>query len=232
MYCGNDTMTSQGYTNQNGVVSHNTNTIPGTITLPKEAYMAYVRGEITAALEDQKHHNKMEEISAKAALASVLEDEREKRREKRENASIAPFQDADGYLRIQKSVTHQKAVISEPIFKWPWISLQKVISPAQKRCVAHLISWNGEHGRVNALLKKMETSEFVKVMDCSGNPFKIGRDRKRQLGDMVYGFLIENSDTLLLPDYLGWNKMEDDNWFFAWEHDSTIQGLMEGSCVF
>lgn len=172
---------------------------------------------------------KKEEIQLKADNDLRRDEAKAQRREQLENASLYPVQDADGFIRIQKNFPDGKILFSEPILRWPYVELFRIISAESGLCVAHLVKWNTLEGSRKFILPKSEGTVlgFIKAIEAAGNPFRVGRDRKRQIGDLVFGFLLERSSNVVLPECFGWYKVNN-IWKFAYEGDMTIESLFKG----
>ena len=199
---------------------------PTAVPIPIEVSLVREKGVVNAALEDQKHYHKMEEIQVRNECNIRRDEAAEERREKRERASLTAIEEGDGYIVIQKKVPGGKTTYSEPVLTWPYVRMKKLVRASTGECAAQVIQWRGRNGDDTLILKKMTTAAFVKKMMAAGNVFKVGRDRRREIDDLVYGYLTAKAGVVELPDHRGWNKING-VWAFAGEDDDTIESLLK-----
>lgn len=177
------------------------------------------------------HQYKMEEAAFKAQLAEKRDEANARRKINSENAVIAVFEDVDGYLRIQTKFPDGNSSYSQPIFKYANIHFMRLVSNKDNTAL-DAIFWMEEKQEKLIFLKgeKRNSKYLLKEMERQGNPILVGRDRKKQIGDLVYGFLVDHGSTDRIPEHYGWNK-EGNSWFFVSEGQFTLEKYEKGDVI-
>lgn len=177
------------------------------------------------------HQFKMEEEAYKAHIAEKREESNFRRKINRENAVTAIIEDAGGYLCVQIKFPDGNSSYSDPIFKYANIHLTRILAKKSDEEI-NIIRWQDGNKEKGFVLKgaKCNSKHLMKEMEKQGNPILVSRDRKKQIADLVYGFLVDHGNTVRIPEHYGWNK-EGDSWFFADERQFTIERYEKGESI-
>lgn len=189
------------------------------------AQLAAQKAAFDAQRDRQRHLYRVEEQDHRADNTIRIEEARELRREARREAALCPFEDSDGYIRIEKKASGRESEFGKRVLKWPHVRMHQIWSTRQKKYVALRLSWQTDRGRKELFLAKTTATAFVHAMEKAGNPFQCGREWKQDICEPVYSFLLERAQLEALPECLGWNLV-DGEWVFAWENDLTIEKVV------
>ena len=172
--------------------------------------LLYLQSDLKMRLEEQKYRNA---VNRDAALSLL--------KEQRLNASQKIFENGDGFLCIQTVFSNFKEQFSAPIMKKPYMQMTILRTEEDNQCSVQSIGWEDNKDGFLLCGSECNVSGFLKELGKSANAILVGRDRKKQIGELVYSYLIEHSEICILPEHYGWNKTKK-GWIFVGEEDITI----------
>lgn len=190
--------------------------------------MAMLGAGIRMAENQQRHVHRMEENAQKAYIKEQHEEQKLARELCKELEQKSIYRDDDGDLRIQSQIPGRKVVVSEPIISKRGIRLEKIVS-SEPIDEIQVLCWDevpkGEE--VYLVGKDCSGKGFMKALEKAGLSIRFGRDKSRQVADMVYSYLSKNSSERYLKLRYGWNKITSGcGWEFADETEETVQSIL------
>ena len=188
--------------------------------------MAMLGANIRMAENEQRHRHHMEENAQKADIKELHEEQKLVRGQCKELEQKSVYQDGDGYLRIQSTIPGRKVVVSDPIFPKRDIRLEKIVS-SEPIGEMQALCWDGMTERIYLIGRDCSGRGFAKALTKAGLSIKFGRDKSRQVADMVYEYLSSHQRERYLKLRYGWNKTTGDcGWEFADEADETVNSIL------
>lgn len=196
--------------------------------LYKQRVISESNAQIEMAKQELNHQHKMKEETYRAYLAEKRDEANFRRKMNSENAVTTIFEDSGGYLCIQIKYPDGTSNFSQPIFKHANIHFARMIAKKEEEAL-DVFSWMECNEEKKIILKgdKRNPRNLMKEMEKHGNPILVGRDRKKQIADLVYSFLVAHGNTVRVPEHYGWNK-EGDRWIFIHEMEITIERYEKG----
>ena len=199
---------------------------PGLI-LNNEENMALLKSGIRMAEAEQKHEQNMKEIAQKAYLKEWNEEQKLVRKQRKAMEQKAVYKDPNGYLRIQSMIPGKKPVVSDPIFPSRNVRLEKIVS-SEPISEIQMLCVEGMQECIYLIGKECSARGFMKALEKAGLSINFGRDKNRQIADMVYAYLLKNPVERYLKRRYGWNKTTFGcGWEFADDTEETVQSILE-----
>lgn len=200
----------------------------GYMGLPSELYgkLALKNMEHQNRMEEecQKHNNKLRQVEAETKARDWLAERKFERAQARELQQEAVIADPDGYLRIQSTQPGGKAVLSDPITNVRGISLVRIISWGSTIDIQAIYCEDIKEA-IYLVGKECTVKGFQKALEGFGIVVHFGRDKRREVYDLIYEYLIRNCSVRNCKYRFGWNKTEH-GWQFASENEETIQTIL------
>lgn len=169
----------------------------------------------------------------KEMLKSNLAEERAINRELSVKAMITT---SDGALCMECVTPRGKITISQPVCNARQMRAVRYVSANRgkrnQRGSVLKIRWDGDCEGVSiAVDRKDLTSELIRRLRKKGVKLKIPRRLYRELADYFVGMLIEHSETVAIPERVGWNQLMDGAWIFEIDPKQTLRGMIENESI-
>lgn len=168
-------------------------------------------------LEDKKLQN-----------ALKREEGMELRKRKREMASHAIFENAEGYLCLEVSYCDGEKEYSKPVISKPRIRATRICNIDSKETEVCIIRAEHVAGQIILSGKDINVKNFGKEIQRKGISIESGRDNRKMHLEMIFSYLMDTAKVVFLPEAYGWYRLNNKEWQFAEEEAMTIAGAKEG----
>ena len=173
--------------------------------------------------QNVKYQQEIKKMEFKAALDERRLEGIERRRKNRDNASLTIGEDSDGHLRLNTTYPNGAIEVSMPILSGSHYRMIQFCGMESKRKLLE-VSWD-EMQEPIILNGQAGAREFGQKMLRFGNVFLVGHDRKREVLELVFGFLCEHAQMQKIGDHYGWNE-DETGWVWIEDEMESLDGLL------
>lgn len=134
----------------------------------------------------------------------------EARKRNRQNASYAIGKDSEGRFCLETTFLNGDVEVSRPVMNVANMYMTRLVG-IETGDYVNQISWD-EMNRDIILTKDSDVKAFRIAMNLAGIAIQVGRDRKKDVAELIFAYIVRNCKSVSIADHLGWNKAGD-KWF-------------------
>lgn len=143
----------------------------------------------------------------------------EKRKRNRENASYAISKDSEGRFCLETTFLNGDVEVSRPVMNVSNMYMTSLVGMETGDYV-NLLMWD-EMKRDIMLTKDSDVKAFRTAINLAGIAIQVGRDRKKDVAELIFAYIVRNCKSVSIADHLGWNKA-DDKWIWIQKEEDTL----------
>lgn len=171
--------------------------------------------EMRKSLEDQK-----------CQMALKRDEALHNRKINREMAQVAIFEDSDGFLCQEIIFPDGKKLYSKPIVNKPNLQMICLYAMDSDDVVA-IVGIDGFDDKIILGGKFFDAVGLWKMLQSKGVVIGVCREKKKQIIELIFAYLVDHAKKRKLPSSLGWYQTEQ-GWMFAAKASQTMLGARKG----
>lgn len=181
-----------------------------------QAWLNAAKADIDYQLHKAKatddHYLKMAELAKKSEIAEKRDEAIFARKIKREMAVLSAFKNGDGFICVQMTMPDGTAIYTPPVLKVRGLKMVVLDDPVGSDTRV-LVSWEDVKEHIILSGKQLCADGMRRALEKHGVVIVAGRDRKKEMAELVFAFLYESAIHVQMPSILGWSHTEE-GWFF------------------
>ena len=178
-------------------------------------------------LENHKLKNRLDFEEKKAKIAEKRDETIQRRKELNHLARKAAFEDSEGYLCLEVIRPDNSRSKSDRIVNVPYIRMICFTDVTKAGRKMGVISWHNKNNKHFLQENAFSPKGLRNLFDENGVSIEVGRDKKNEMLDMIWSFLVQNAKQFRVFPYYGWCKTSQ-GWRFADTEKMIIKDLMGG----
>lgn len=143
----------------------------------------------------------------------------ETRKRNRENASYEICKDSEGRFCLETTFLNGDVEVSRPVMNVSKMYMVRLVG-IETGDYVNQISWD-EMNRDIILTKDLDVKAFRTAMNLAGIAIQVGRDRKKDVAELIFAYIVRNCKSVSIADHLGWNKAGD-KWIWIQKEEDTL----------
>lgn len=143
----------------------------------------------------------------------------ETRKRNRENASYEICKDSEGRFCLETTFLNGDVEVSRPVMNVSKMYMVRLVG-IETGDYVNQISWD-EMNRDIILTKDLDAKAFRTAMNLAGIAIQVGRDRKKDVAELIFAYIVRNCKSVSIADHLGWNKAGD-KWIWIQKEEDTL----------
>lgn len=176
---------------------------------------------------ERKIYEMRVELEEKKQEMALKRDEALYRRKiNREMAQISIFENSEGYLCQEIIFPEGEIEYSRPIVNQPNLQMMCLYSVEGDDVVA-IVGINNFAEKVILREKNFDAIGLGKMLQTKGVVIGVCREKKKQVLELIFAYLVERAEKRKIPNSLGWYQTEQ-GWAFAERISQTMLGAMKG----
>ncbi|WP_455190855.1 hypothetical protein [Eubacterium ramulus] len=178
-------------------------------------------------IENYKLKNRLDFEEKKAKIAERRDEAIQRRKELKQLARKAAFEDSEGYLCLEVIRPDNSRSKSNRIVNVPYIRMICITDVTNANRKMGFISWSKKENKHFLQENVFSQKGLRNLFDENGVSIEVGRDKKNEMLDMIWSFLVQNAKQLYAFPYYGWCKTSQ-GWRFADTKKMVINDLKGG----
>lgn len=172
-------------------------------------------------LMELQNHYKLQQTELKAQIAIKRDEAIAIRKMIWEESTLYPVEDSSGRICLERSFQNGNKNVGNPIFKYGGIKVTKINAIGSNNTLKYRVSWVDIDEMIFLEPVDMVPKNLFKRMLLAGNPLLIGKNRKAEIAELVFGYLCDHADVIYVPEHWGWIYGEN-KWKFYPDKCSTL----------
>ena len=143
----------------------------------------------------------------------------EARKRNRQNASYAISKDSEGRFCLETTFLNGDVEVSRPVMNVSNMYMISLVGMGTGDYV-NLVMWDEMQSEI-VLTRESDVKTFKTAINKAGIAIQVGRDRKKDVLDLIFAHLIRNCKKVSVAEHLGWNKAND-KWIWIENEVETL----------
>lgn len=163
----------------------------------------------------------------KARLQKEIDENRERLYRERDGKTTSTIINANKQFILVHSYPTGKDIYTPPIMDAHNLKVRKMFSVYNQIInVIWELRCNDWDSPLYIEDRDFNSTNFVKYLNAKGEVLKVEKNQKKMVCDLIINYLKSNAIDCEIPQFYGWNRMSNGEWYFESDQTKTMEGLL------